>query len=182
MFCNGTHFPAYNQLTGKLPTEVGQLTKLGVLNVENQLTGKLPTEVGHLTNLSSLKLRKSCLSVFVLGREKAEPYSCLLFCNGTHFPERNHLTGNLPTEVGYLTKLLYLSMGKSCLPFLIWRRTLNLNQVFCFAMAHIFSDFNQLTGKVPTEVGLLTNLVYLNMGKSCLSSLFRGGIPGREEY
>jgi hypothetical protein len=63
----------------------------------------------------------------------------LLFCHGTHFPDSNQLTGKLPTEVGHLTNLVEMGMGKSCLPFLFrGGRKLCLNQLFCFAMPHIF--------------------------------------------
>lgn len=43
---------AYNDLTGSLPTEVGQVRDLAILSLHfTALTGTLPTELGLLTNL-----------------------------------------------------------------------------------------------------------------------------------
>ena len=46
-----------NQLTGKIPTEIGLLSNLVVLDMqENQLTGTIPAELGTLVNLLILRL------------------------------------------------------------------------------------------------------------------------------
>ena len=48
------------QLTGELPTEIGNLTKLTSLDLRfNQLSGAVPSEVGNLVNLNYLKLRNN---------------------------------------------------------------------------------------------------------------------------
>ena len=45
-------YSAYNDLSGSIPTEIGQVTNLTVLNFHfTALTGTLPTELGRLTNL-----------------------------------------------------------------------------------------------------------------------------------
>ena len=42
----------YNQLTGEIPPEIGNLTNLTYLHLGyNQLTGEIPPEIGNLTNL-----------------------------------------------------------------------------------------------------------------------------------
>ena len=42
-----------NNLTGYLPSELGQLTKLGILNLAgNRLVGPIPPELGQLTKLN----------------------------------------------------------------------------------------------------------------------------------
>jgi len=70
-----------NQLTGEIPTELGNLSNLeSLLLSSNQLTGKIPRELGNLSNLESLSLRN------------------------------NQLTGEIPSELGNLTKLESLDL------------------------------------------------------------------------
>ena len=46
-----------NQLTGEIPSEIGNLMNLTSLNLGgNDLTGEIPTEIGNLTNLTDLRL------------------------------------------------------------------------------------------------------------------------------
>ena len=68
-----------NNLTGEIPSEIGNLTNLTVLTLSlNQLTGSIPLEIGNLTNLTMLTLGS------------------------------NQLTGEIPPEIGNLTNLSYL--------------------------------------------------------------------------
>ena len=51
-----------NELTGSIPSEIGNLTNLTYLNLTtNQLTGSIPSEIGNLTNLTSLNLSNNQL-------------------------------------------------------------------------------------------------------------------------
>ena len=71
-----------NDLTGKIPTELGLLSSLTFLSLgPNRLTGTLPTEIGLLTSLTDLRL---------------------------YF---NTFTGTLPTEIGLLTSLTDLGLS-----------------------------------------------------------------------
>ncbi|KAI8822813.1 hypothetical protein BJ741DRAFT_86809 [Chytriomyces cf. hyalinus JEL632] len=73
-----------NQLTGTIPTELGQLTSLTQLYLSsNQLTGSIPTELGRLTSLNTLSLSS------------------------------NQLTGSIPTELGRLTSLKTLRLASN---------------------------------------------------------------------
>ena len=80
-----------NQLTGSVPTWLGNLANLTVLSLGgNQLTGEIPTELGSLSNLTVLSLSD------------------------------NQLTGEIPPELGDLANLeeLYLSENQltGCIP------------------------------------------------------------------
>jgi len=52
----------------------------------------------------------------------------------------NEFTGEIPSEIGYLTNLTYLDLS-----------------------------YNQLTGSIPSEIGNLTNLDFLNLGSNNLT-------------
>ena len=74
-----------NDLTGSIPTEIGNLTNLTNLGLYgNDLTGSIPSEIGNLTYLISLYLSS------------------------------NQLTGSIPSEIGNLTNLtdLFLSSNQ----------------------------------------------------------------------
>ena len=89
-----------NQLSGSLPSELGNLTNLQTLNLyENELWGGLPSELGNLTNLTYLNLGDNELS-------GALPRS---LGNLTNLQQLglfdNKLSGSLPSSLGNLTTL-----------------------------------------------------------------------------
>ena len=52
-----------NQLTGEIPSEIGNLNNLGRLLLnDNQLTGEIPSEIGNLNNLDELWLNNNQLT------------------------------------------------------------------------------------------------------------------------
>ena len=71
-----------NQLTGSIPTQIGNLSSLRELYLQNnQLTGSIPTQLGNLSNL------------------------WLMFLG------RNQLTGSIPTQLGNLSSLRHLRLA-----------------------------------------------------------------------
>jgi len=72
----------FNQLTGSIPSEIGNLNSLQYLYLdENQLAGSIPSEIGNLNSLEDLLL-----------------YG-------------NQLTGSIPSEIGNLNSLTDLDLG-----------------------------------------------------------------------
>ena len=76
-------FLEYNELSGSIPPELGQVTNLTWLDLSsNKLSGSIPPELGRLTNLTQLEL-------------------------GANYD----LSGTIPSELGELTNLESLSIS-----------------------------------------------------------------------
>lgn len=99
-----------NQLTGEIPSEIGNLTALQWLELsQNDLSGPIPSEVGNLTELTFF-------SVFA-----------------------NQLNGSLPAELGNLTKLDHLQLGANTFQGMLPPELGNLTALrFLFAFGNQF--------------------------------------------
>ena len=123
-----------NQFTGDIPTEIWNLTNLTHLNLNNnQLTGSIPPEIGNLTNLEQLSLSDNQLTGSIPPEIGNLTNLTKLYLNV------NQLTGSIPLEIGNLTNLLYLRLS-----------------------------YNQLTGEIPESICGLNidwmNLYYFGTG------------------
>ena len=150
---------AGNQLTGEIPAELGSLTSLeGLYLNDNQLTGGIPAELGSLTNLTHLDLRHNQLT----GEIPAELGSLTnlegLRLNG------NQLTGEIPAELGSLTSLEGLRLNDNQLTGGIPAELGSLSNLDGLQL-----DDNRLTGGIPAELGSLTNLKYLDLSDNLLT-------------
>jgi hypothetical protein len=128
-----------NQLSGNIPVELGNLANLQVILLEfNQLTGTIPTQLGNLANLINLDL------------------------------QGNQLTGIIPAELGNLISLEALDLRQNQLTGDIPNEIGNLAN-----LEGLVFDFNQLTGDIPAELGNLSNLSILRLANNQLS----GDVP-----
>lgn len=85
------------RLVGAIPEALYDLTKLHVLNLRmTKITGKLSPKIGNLTQLDTLNLR-----TFTYEQE-VYPY-----VRNTYL-----MTGPLPKEIGQLTKLRFVDLGR----------------------------------------------------------------------
>ncbi|CAB9525281.1 Leucine Rich Repeat [Seminavis robusta] len=176
------------QLKGRLPTEVGLMTRLTALWFSaTHLSGTLPTELGQLQRLEQLTISHSELggtlptelgnlsSLTVLGSDSANfsgsiPTEILRLSNlkTLFFSECPLLNTEsfLPEVVGNLHNLETLNLsyrkagGFTSIPSEIGKLT-NLENL-------IFADF-QLNGTIPSEMGLLTKLIYVNMRRNYIT-------------
>ena len=85
---------------------------------ELTLTGSIPTEVGLMTELTSLVLSERLFSVLLVCFETkhihsffASNFFSLIFFH-IILVDSNKLTGSIPTEIGLLTKLTNVRLGK----------------------------------------------------------------------
>jgi Leucine-rich repeat (LRR) protein len=133
----------------------------------NELTGQIPSELALLPNLEYLHLGMFFLSFSF----DILYYECTLIClDAVLILEYNALTGPIPSELALLPNLEYLDLGMFFLSFsfdiLYYECTL-----ICLD-AVLISDNNDLTGQIPSELALLPNLEYLDLGKFFLSFSF----------
>ena len=153
----------YNQLTGGIPAELGNLSNLVRLALSgNRLTGGIPAELGNLAYLKYLDLSFNQLT----GEIPAELGN---LSNLTQlFLHNNQLTGEIPAELGNLTNLEYLDLSNNQLTGEIPEELGGLAN-----LTQLFLHTNQLTGEIPAGLGSLTNLVRLALSGNRLT----GGIP-----
>jgi len=131
-----------NQLTGEIPSEIGNLTNLTYFKLnENELTGEIPSEIGNLTNLTSLTLSSNQLTGEI-------PSTIWNLTNlSTLSLSINQLTGEIPSEIGNLTNLEKLYLYENQLTGSIPSEIGNLTN-----LERLFLDTNQLTGQIPENI------------------------------
>ena len=150
---------ANNNLTGPIPPELGDLAALNqLLLYGNNLTGPIPAELGDLAVLSQLHLYGNNLT----GPIPPELGNLAALRGLSLGP--NNLTGPIPPELGNLAALWVLGLGDNNLTGRIPPELGNLA-----AMANLGLEDNNLTGPIPPELGNLANLWWLSMGSNNLS-------------
>ena len=107
--------PRLRTWAGRLPRELGSLSRLVVLNLEEVqtasggLTGEIPRELGNLTNLRVLHIGFNTASDGLSGEIPSELGNLV---NLTSLSLAwNQLTGNIPPELGKLVNLTVLRLG-----------------------------------------------------------------------
>ncbi len=152
-----------NQLTGTIPAELGNLSYLTDLRLwNNQLTGKIPTELGNLSYLTYLYLDDNRLDGTI-------PAELGDLSNLTDLSlSNNQLDGTIPAELGDLTDLELLALGGNELTGIIpaWLGGLT-------KLEGLYLWGNRLTGTIPSEVSRLTSLKILELDGNELA----GNIP-----
>ena len=104
-----------NELSGELPPELGSLSSLKWLHLhENQLSGEIPVELGNLSNLQWLNLSANQLT-----GEIPKDLGSLSNLERLRIND-NRLSGGIPVELGSLSNLewLYLQGNQliGCIP------------------------------------------------------------------
>jgi uncharacterized protein (TIGR02145 family) len=102
-----THLELHN-ISGEIPSEIGNLINLTYLNIEgnsnNQLIGEIPHEIGNLVNLTGL-----CLELNQLSGEIPSEIGNLVNLE-TLWLFNNQLSGVIPSEIGNLVNLYTLKI------------------------------------------------------------------------
>ena len=87
--------------------------------------------------------------------------------------DANELSGTIPTEIGLLSELTFLDLGKlSCIDWLV---VLLFDYLFLSSvlvvlpLLHLIQDSANLSGTILTEIGMLSQLMMLDF---CMSFVF----------
>ena len=152
-----------NQLTGEIPVELSQLSQLQRLYLSgNRLTGEIPVELSQLSQLLSLVLSSNRLTgeIPVELSQLSKLWSLWL--------HSNQLTGEIPVELSQLSQLLSLGLSGNRLTGEIPVELSQLSQLLW-----LYLDRNQLTGEIPVELSQLSQLLSLVLSSNRLT----GEIP-----
>ena len=152
-----------NELTGRIPPELGKLATVRYLALSsNRLEGPIPPEIGDMVSVDTMYLSWNNLS----GPIPAE------FGNLENLESlwifRNQLSGPLPAEFGKLKKLKDASMSNNRFEGPLPPELGKLSN-----LEHLGLYKNQLTGTIPPELGQLSSLESLDLSRN----QFSGSIP-----
>ena len=145
-----------NELTGRLPAELGDLARLQMLYLtRNGLGGPIPAELGKLPDLRWLILEYNRFA----GRIPAElgGLSKLRYL----WLSVNRLEGPIPAELGSLDSLQQLNLSGNRLAGPIPETLGNLAFLNTLSVSG-----NELAGALPPEIGMLRQLDYLRVSNN----------------
>lgn len=152
-----------NQVSGSIPTEIGQLSSLvWLIGAKNSLTGNIPSSIGNLTNLDRILMEQNQLTGSI-------PSSIGNLTNlwGLQFFS-NSLSGPIPPEMGNLTNLVYLDLSDNQLTGEIPSSLGGLTHAWSIGLHQ-----NKLSGSIPASLGQLPNIGVLYLSENLLT----GTIP-----
>ena len=155
-----------NELAGRIPSELGNLTNLTILRLSrNQLRGEIPAELGNLPNLTFLYL-----SINQLSGELPTALGNLYALERLSLRE-NEFTGPIPSWLSRMTNLQVLSLryNRFSGPIPSWLGRLG-------NLERLYLSYNQLSGEIPSELTNLTNLTLLYLEGNRLTGCIPDGL------
>ncbi|KAL6137845.1 hypothetical protein ACLB2K_063134 [Fragaria x ananassa] len=184
-----------NQLIGSVPSNIGNISKLVVLNLtSNLMNGTISANISQLSHLEQLFLSHNFFTSTIPEALGHLPHLGLLDLS------HNSFLGNIPSSLGNLARLNYLFLNNNLLsgtipPALgrcteLYRLDLSFNRLAglippgiirsifpqissCIALTLINFSHNALEGSLPDSIGELKNIVSFDVSDNHLS----GKIP-----
>ncbi|KAL6126933.1 hypothetical protein ACLB2K_074978 [Fragaria x ananassa] len=179
---------AHNMFTGNIPTDIGKLSGLGILDFNNnRLSGSLPSSLGNFTTLVRLELQGNHFNG-TIPTSLGECHSLLwLDLSGNNLTgeippqviglpslsiyldlSHNRLSGSLPSEVGKLKNLGGLNVSNNMLP-----GNLPSSLGSCESLEVLLLQGNFFDGPIPSALGSLKGIQEFDLSHNNLS----GEIP-----
>ncbi|XP_008779677.2 receptor kinase-like protein Xa21 [Phoenix dactylifera] len=148
-----------NQISGSLPSDIGNLKNLAVLYMDaNLLTGNIPASLGYLKALHQLDMSLNSFS------GQIPPSLGNISQLNQLYLEGNILNGTIPTHLGNCKNLQSLDLSHNQLTGPIPIQILGLSSLSeLLDLSH-----NVLHGFLPSKIGNLTNVNNLNVSENRL--------------
>ncbi|KAL0387279.1 UNVERIFIED_CONTAM: putative leucine-rich repeat receptor-like protein kinase, partial [Sesamum radiatum] len=132
--------------SGPIPDTIGSLTKLQILSLKsNNFVGSIPPSIGNLSDLYLLDLTDNKLTGPIPVSKESTPGLDMLFKAGHFHLGMNQLSGEIPPQ-------LFSSNS---------------------TLIHLLLENNQLTGSIPSSLGLVQDLEVVRLDRNSLS----GSVP-----
>ncbi|BFG24861.1 hypothetical protein CerSpe_111350 [Prunus speciosa] len=153
-----------NQIFGSIPPNIGNLSKLVVLNLtSNLLNGTISANISQLSNLEQLFLSHNLFASAIPPALGQMTHLGLLDLS------HNTFSGDIPSSIGNLVRLNYLFLNNNLLSGSI-PPTLG----HCTELYKLDLSYNRLTGSIPRELSGLSEIrIFINLSHNQLE----GPIP-----
>ncbi|KAL8253115.1 hypothetical protein R6Q59_036808 [Mikania micrantha] len=153
----------WNQITGSIPKEIGELTNLRLLLLNgNQLTGSLPEEIGYLPNLDRIQIDQNHINGGI-----PKSFANLNMTKHLHM-NNNSLSGQIPPELSRLPSLVHLLLDNNNLSGYLPPQLSELPKLLILQL-----DNNHFEGTIPPSYGNMLQLLKLSLRNCTL----QGPIP-----
>jgi PKD repeat protein len=160
-----------NDLTGVLPTEIGDLTYLKILNLRiNNISGPIPQSIGNLQQLETLDLWSNSLTGEIpVGIWNLSLLKQLDFgSDPTRFKITNFSGSTIPPAVSGLTNIEVMHIADCSLSGPLPNEIGQLQN-----LKKLYLDANRFSGTIPASISNLPNLQTLWLG----GNDFSGPVP-----